>query len=213
VLIEQYRPVESEDSRLEILSEDVPLDNSLPAWEVGYELAESLHDKLQLDGEFVDVQALVRELNIAVLSRTLEDRTVRGCSIVGPRHKATIVTNDTWSYAGSGTATRFTLAHELCHLLYDRSHGQRLAIASGPWAPRGIERRANAFAAMFLMPSVLVRQAIADSPDPISDLSGVVAVAQRIKVSRRAVIEHLYNLTLMSEVVRDELLRQAYSDS
>jgi len=46
---------------------------------------------------------------------------------------------------------------------------------------------------MFLMPSVLVRQAIADSPDPISDLSGVVAVAQRLKVSRRAVIEHLYN--------------------
>jgi len=61
--------------------------------------------------------------------------------------------------------------------------------------------------------ATLVRQAIADSPDPISDLSGVVAVAQRLKVSRRAVIEHLYNLTLMSEVVRDELLRQAYSDS
>ena len=44
-------------------------------------------------------------------------------------------------------AQRFTLAHELCHMLHDRSYGARLAIASGPWAPWGIEKRANALLA------------------------------------------------------------------
>lgn len=51
---------------------------------------------------------------------------------------------------------RFTLAHEFCHLLFDRDVGAHLAIASGPWAPHDVERRANAFAAMFLMPNGLV---------------------------------------------------------
>jgi len=98
------------------------------------------------------------------------------------------------------------MAHELCHLLFDRSHGQKLAIASGPWAPKSIERRANAFAAMFLMPTHLVERAVADVGDPINDLNAISAVASRLRVSRRAAIEHLYNLTLMSDAERDELL-------
>jgi hypothetical protein len=36
-----------------------------------------------------------------------------------------------------------------------------VAIASGPWAPVDLERRANAFAAMFSMPRDVVRRAIA----------------------------------------------------
>lgn len=45
-----------------------------------------------------------------------------------------------------------TLAHELCHLLVDRSKAAPLMIASTPWAPAEIERRANAFAAELLLP-------------------------------------------------------------
>jgi Zn-dependent peptidase ImmA (M78 family) len=33
----------------------------------------------------------------------------------------------------------------------------KLAMATGPWAPRDLEKRANAFAAMFIMPTDLVR--------------------------------------------------------
>lgn len=43
---------------------------------------------------------------------------------------------------------RFTLAHELCHLLIDRDSGSQLALVSGPWAPKAVEQRANAFAAV-----------------------------------------------------------------
>ena len=55
------------------------------------------------------------------------------------------------------------IGHELCHLLHDRSFGSRLVIVSGPWAPRAIEQRANAFAAWLLMPPSLVTLAIAET--------------------------------------------------
>jgi hypothetical protein len=61
---------------------------------------------------------------------------------------------------------------------------------------------------MLLMPPELIQRAIADVPDPISDLTGVSAVASKLRVSMRAAIDHLYNMTLMSESVRDELRRQ-----
>ncbi len=61
---------------------------------------------------------------------------------------------------------------------------------------------------MFLMPTGLVRRAVADAPGPITDLEGVAAVAERLHMSRQAAIDHLYNLTLMGESDHDELLRQ-----
>lgn len=127
--------------------------------------------------------------------------------MVSPHHIPTIIQNEASSYSESEYAQRFSLAHELCHLMYDQSRGQKLAIASGPWAPKRIEQRANAFAAMFLMPPELVQRAVADVPDPISDLNGVSAVASKLRVSKRAAIDHLYNMTLMSESIRDELRR------
>jgi hypothetical protein len=45
-------------------------------------------------------------------------------------------------------------------------------MASGPWAPLGLEQWANAFAAVFLMPPELVQRVVADLPDP--SLTGLV---------------------------------------
>lgn len=208
ILLEQYAPDGVEEGALQRLSDDIPLDLATRPWTQGYELAESLHDELALDATWIDVESIIREWNIRILSRPLDDARVRGCSIYGPRHRPTIVKNENYRYA-KPTTVRFTLAHELCHLLYDRPFGKQLAIASGPWAPQGIEQRANAFAAMFLMPSHLVRKAVADIPDSVQELKGVRAVAERLKVSVRAAIAHLTNLGLMSEEDRDRLLYEA----
>jgi len=89
--------------------------------------------------------------------------------------------------------------------LHDRSHGARLAIASGPWAPKSIEQRANAFAAWLLMPPDLLQSAIADAHSGMDTLEGVNFVADRLDVSRRALIEHLYNLDYIDEEERDVL--------
>lgn len=210
VLIDQYRSA-GDPPRLDAWARQTLLDPVIPAWEQGYELAEMLHAELDLDLSacWVDVEGLLADLDVIILSRKLEDRSVRACCMVGPHHAPTVVLNEFSPYSDNPNAQRFSLAHELCHLMYDQSHGQKLAIASGSWAPKGIERRANAFAAMFLMPPELVQRAAADVADPISDLAGVSAVANKLHVSRLAAIDHLYNMTLMSESDRDELRRQA----
>jgi Zn-dependent peptidase ImmA (M78 family) len=207
VLLRQYSRTD-QSQELEKLSDGIPPDERSLIWEQGYDLAESLHDVLDLSGDWVDIRFVFRNMGIHQLWRELNDTNIRGCSVVGPQHKPTVVINKSSRYSANPAAVRFTLAHELCHLLYDRNHGKRLAIASGPWAPRSIEKRANAFAAMFLMPTYLIERAIADSPDPITELAGARTVARKLHVSMFAAIEHLYNLTLMTEIERDRLLTQ-----
>lgn len=208
VLVEQYTG-STRPTRIDELVVDSPLLLAVPAWEQGYDLADAVHTRLALDLShgWVDIAELLGELGIAILSRKLEDRRIRACCLVGPHHAPTVIQNES-SYYLSANAQRFSFAHELCHLLFDRSHGRRVSIASGPWAPRGIERRANAFAAMFLMPAELVEDAVADAAEPIGDLSAINSIASKLHVSRRAVIDHLYNMTLMSETDRDDLLGQ-----
>lgn len=207
VMVSQYSrtPV---SGPLAEMSETAILDRAIRSWEQGYELAETIHGDLELDTSngWVDVERILQELGVSVIMCRLDDGSIRACSIVGEHHVPTIVRNEASPFDSSVSSRRFTLAHELCHLLFDQSRGRRLAIASGPWAPKGLEQRANAFAAMFLMPPGLVQRAIADAADPIHDVAGVSAVAGKLRVSRRAVTEHLYNLTLMSENERDDLL-------
>lgn len=207
VLIRQYSPSDVESVELRRLTRTESLSASSTPWEQGYDLAEALHDELQLEDKWIDIEHILKELGVVRIDRRIIDSTVRACSIVGPQHVPTVVVNPNSAYADNQNAVRFTLAHELCHILYDRAHGRRLAIASGPWAPRGIEQRANAFAAMFLMPPHLVSAVVADTPDPASDPNGIRAAAAQLHVSHRAMIEHLYNLTLMTEEQRDALLR------
>lgn len=210
LLIDQYVSSGSDVGALDTISGSVPLDPSIPAWEQGYDLAEDLHQVLALTGAYVDVQQVLTDFGVALHDIALDDETIRGCSLVGPSHRPTVALNTLSSFSLADTAKRFTLAHELCHLLHDRSYAAKLAIASGPWAPLALERRANAFAAMFLMPLHLVEQAIADAPDRIT-ADGVRRVAERLQVGFRATVEHLYNMTLMSENDRDELLQTGLS--
>lgn len=99
---------------------------------------------------------------------------------------------------------RFTLAHELCHLLLDREYGDELAIATGPWAPVAIEQRANAFAAAFLMPTWLLRNALADATAPADDPDTIRSVSSGLHVSASSLIARLYNL---GEITFDDRIR------
>ena len=108
------------------------------------------------------------------------------------------------SWGESFEVERFTLAHELGHLLLDREHGNELAIATGPWAPVGIEQRANAFAAAFLMPTWLLKDALSAAEAPADNPETIRAVSMTLRVSASSLIDRLYNL---NEITFDDRIR------
>lgn len=188
----------------------LPVDESdTPPWSQGYRLAEELHDDIDGDftgGAMVNVDRLLGELGVVVEELALTDTAIRGVAIAGPQHTPCIAWNPNNHYNVGPRGRRFTLAHELCHLLHDWEVGRALAIASGPWAPFGVERRANSFAAMLLMPTRIVEEAVVNVDDSIETLDGVAAVASHLGTGFRATLSHLRNLGYIDDYVRESLL-------
>lgn len=184
MLLQVYDPG-SETAELASLVRHEPLAANLrEAWEQGYELAKQLHDELALDSdEAVDVEAILVRLGVDVRTIELSDAGIRGLTVASPEHRPTVTVNRRYRHGRGTDVRRFTLAHEFCHLLADRDQGRDVALASSEdWAPIDIERRANAFAAMFLMPRPAVQRAVAQSSDPPETLAGVSYVAHRLQV-------------------------------
>jgi Zn-dependent peptidase ImmA (M78 family) len=155
-------------------------------------------------GGWVDVQAVMNRLNIEVSEIDLSDDAVRAVSVFGPTQRPHVYANRSTRWGQRPEVARFTWAHELCHLILDREHGDELAIASGPWAPLGVEQRANAFAAAFLMPTWLLRDAIAAAEAPADDPDTIKTVSTQLRVSGSSLIDRLYNL---DEITFDDRIR------
>ena len=176
-------------------------------WQQGYTLAEELQNDLDgcVDGERVDVEAILERLGVDVAEASLSDRSVRGVAIAGPHHRSGIVWNPNSHFNADSRGRRFTLAHELCHLLFDRSVGQRLAVASGRWAPPSLEQRANAFAAMLLMPTEAVRTVVVGMTEPITTEHAISRVADRLQTGFLATLWHLRNLGFVDDSSRQRI--------
>src|SRR5712692_9450776 len=167
------------------------------AWEQGYRLAEDVLDDLALPdpaSDWIDVEKLYQRLGIRVEEIALNDVDIRAVAIAGSHHFPAALINIKHDATRWRSGRRFTLAHELCHILFDREYGAKLALASGPWAPRDLERRANAFAAMLLMPPDLLAKVVQSLDIPLASLDGIYAVAHRLRTSFTATLEHLCTL-------------------
>jgi len=174
-------------------------------FEEGYDLAEHLLDELGLpaDSSWVDVRSLVSNLGVRVVERALKTSTIRGEAVAGEGYAPAILINKTSLYNETEPGRRFTLAHELFHILYDRTRARRITHVSGPWAPPGIEKRANAFAAMLLMSRDLLCRSIPPGEVTADTLREAAEVLQ---VGTSALVEHLYNTSMVDEFKRDELI-------
>ena len=206
VLVEAYDP-RGEEGLLRKYARPQPL-RCLPGpvWVEGWSLAEEILDVLGAESDtWVDVEDIIKGHGVPILDIGLKDEEIRGVSIAGKQHRWTICINPAYHDGNGEEVRRFTMAHELCHLLFDRGREQKVAIASGPWAPKDVERRANAFAAMFLMPRGLVRAACRDAGS-LDTLDGVESVARTLRVSVTATLHQLANLYVIDEGVRDRLL-------
>jgi Zn-dependent peptidase ImmA (M78 family) len=188
---------------------DLPLDPGevaqLTPGEQGSRLGEEACKALGADvGGWVDIQAVMERLGIDVSGIDLSDDAIRGVSVFGPTQRPHVFANQNSRWGQRPEVQRFTCAHELCHLILDREHGDELAIATGPWAPLGIEQRANAFAAAFLMPTWLLRDALAAAAAPADDPETVRSISAQLRVSASSLIDRLCNL---DEITFDDRIR------
>lgn len=206
-MIGHYAP-EGEPDEIRGLCRAEPIEESAaPPWAQGYELAEEVHQHFNGDferGDFVNMDDILAAFGVRREMLELSDAGVRGVSIAGPQHRPGILVNTRHVYNEDEAGHRFTLAHELCHLLFDRKKGHHIAVASGPWAPRAIEQRANAFAAMLLMPVSVVRRAV-EAFGPVTTKEDVDGIAKRLRISRLAVLLHLMNLGFIDKTDRQRL--------
>lgn len=198
-----------EVSELRDLTREMRLANIRAPHEDGYDLAVNLLDELALpepDAKKLDIEGVLQRLGITVQNVDLADVTVRGVALVGENVRPTILVNPLHRMNHSQSGRRFTLAHELCHILHDREFGRPLSLVSGPWAPAAIEKRANAFAAMFLMPYELINRLRDQSRlSHFDTVEGVEYLAKTMETGVIATLEHLCNIGKIDEERREAL--------
>jgi Zn-dependent peptidase ImmA (M78 family) len=196
---------EAEPAELRELVRDEELDPVLSPADHGYALALEVLERIgALEDEWVDVERILDRLGVRRPVLELSDPKIRGLAVAGERFAPAAAVNAAYPWT-TPEVKRASLAHELCHLLFDRSRGRRVAVASGPWAPLDIERRAGAFAAMFLMPISAVRRAVSDVGRIGEDWESVRAVAERLRTSASTTLEHLHNLGFIDDLDYDRL--------
>ena len=177
----------------------------------GYEKAVAFRESLQIDpslplsGKHDLEGGLLPKLGITIQEFTLEDNEIDGLAIFAPGKSPLAGVNLTSKYSSTRWGRRMTLAHELCHLLYDLSDGDSVGIVSNPWAPELLEKRANAFAAMLLMPREALEAILPDSARQWTpeDLHGAMKI---LGVGRTALMNHLHNLGFISHSEKEAWL-------
>jgi Zn-dependent peptidase ImmA (M78 family) len=203
VMIQAHQPTtQAWVNRLRLESD---LDSDDKPWEQGYQIAEKFRKLLSLaEDEIPDVDQILTRLGVKSDTMHLADASIHAVTVAGEGFLPTILLNEGRASVSLETRhRRFTVAHELCHLLVDRDRGAKLAIASGPWTLPRVEKRARAFAAAFLMPWAAVRRAVATLSDRVDSLEAVRRIARALDTSELATLERLHDLNFLDDVQRD----------
>jgi Zn-dependent peptidase ImmA (M78 family) len=196
ILVQKRRGKES--GRLTKLVSSPSIYEYLQPYVHGYELAYQIREALEINlyTAFIDIEKLLDSLGISILDTALETNSIRGVAIAGENFLPTIVVNKNHKFNGSTRGRRFTLAHEFCHILFDRSRAKRLSHISGPWTSGRVEKRANAFAALFLATPHALERTL--STKVSLDAGTIKRLASKFEIGTGALLEHLHNLDLIS---------------
>ena len=187
----------AEAETLKDLRFEDPAWKTVSPWASGYSLAEDVLDEADPSPEAkrTEIETLITSLGVAVKDVSLSEVGPRGVAFAGDHVQPTILVNTDHPSNGK-FGRRFTLGHELCHILFDRDHARNLAHSSTPWAPPVVEQRANAFAAMLLMPRSRAKRPIAADSKALR--KEIRSLARRLKVSEIALKRHLVNMGELS---------------
>ena len=188
---------------------DRPAWSARSPWDEGYQLARDFieaADVLRVQTPF-DLDNLLDRLGIRSQPEHLDEVGPRGAALAGDGLRPTIVINRDHPMNRAVAGRRFSTAHELCHILHDRGRGRRVTHSSTPLAPAAVEQRANAFAAMLLMPPEVIRRVLPDLSREVS-LEHIASAAAAMQVSLRALLQHLANLNEIADDDRERLLQE-----
>jgi Zn-dependent peptidase ImmA (M78 family) len=188
---------------------DEPAWVTMSPWDNGYALALDVLDEADPDAEAsaTHIEEMLKILKVTVRDVALGAEGPRGVALAGKGLRPTILVNKE-SPANERGGRRFSLAHELCHILFDQDRARPLTHSSTPWASPSVEQRANAFAAMLLMPPNRARRPAASGLPQLKH--GIELLAGRLNVSRVALKHHLANLGEITPHERDFLLGNSW---
>lgn len=193
---------QSETPELLRLVEERPFNPSLAPYQDGYELAEDVRDELDISPTQpeVNIKAILRKLGVSVEERRLRTDSIRGVAVAGANFRSAILVNMTSPFNQTVEGRKFTMAHELCHILFDRTRARKLSHISGTWTTARVEKRANAFAAMFLASRYAVKRTFNGAT-----AEGIAEQARVLGLGYSSLVEHLCNLGLIDEADRQKL--------
>jgi Zn-dependent peptidase ImmA (M78 family) len=163
-------------------------------WRSGYHLARLVRAELgHAETGYFDIEGVVQQMDIDVKNIALTDPRIQA-ACVGSTQFAPLIAINTYSDGMSGrhmSGRRTTLAHELCHLLFDRSRMQSFARFEGGAAEsdRLIEMRANAFAVELLAPI----RTFVKSDGTLMANTEAQSLSETLEVSKVAICRHLEN--------------------
>ena len=118
----------------------------------GYELAAWLRSKLRIAGDQgrVNPDEILESWRVPVTDVAIGLGDIDAIGCWGPRHGPAVLVNTDARHADNAGRRRATLAHEICHLLVDRSGSLPLVEVLGGRTAKHAEQRARAFAAELL---------------------------------------------------------------
>ena len=160
-ILEAVRAVgKADSSRLDGASEDAmevlgSAQNEAP-FAQGYQLAKWLRSQPQITGVNgrVNPDEVLESWQVSVKDVDLGPGDIDAIGCWGPRHGPAVLVNKA-RHDGNEGRKRATLAHEICHLLVDRSGSLPLVEVLGGRTAKHAEQRARAFAAELLAPRQL----------------------------------------------------------
>lgn len=115
---------------------------------------------------------------------------------------------------------RFTMAHELYHLYYDKSSDTSICLSDSSKYNK-VEREADSFASYLLLPYHALQSEIKEyglnkERDALSDddlLKAVVAIEQRYMISRKALLVRLADVDIITKEQREDLGRNVIKNA
>lgn len=159
-------------------------------FEQGYRVARWLRDRLDLlDHARVDPQKLLTKWGVDISRMNLDGADIDAIAcwgMCGPM----VLLNDKPAWRAQGARKRATLAHEICHLLFDRHSALPVAEVLGGAVDVAAEQRARAFAAEFLLPRSVAQAAIRQADEFEVALDGLV---RKFGVSHQIVTNQIEN--------------------